>query len=520
MAESVDRPNLDTETARRYERKARHSYTSIRSEPHFLDWDNQPSVYKVYENLPEVRLKAEWSGVDVPTLETMEWPPSAGWRSPPARLTLEILSRILFYSYGQTAKKTHPGVTYHLRAAPSAGALYPVELYMLVRSVQGIVDGIYHFDPSQGRLVRLREGDYAATIAVCCSRPEAVRTSSVTFLLSAIFWRSSWKYRARAYRYCALDSGHLAGNILVLASALGLSPLLIYNFLDGPINELLGLDENREAVFALVSLCSSPPGQAVWEPAEHVPRFPRIDPRYRPLSKREVAYPLINEMHQATRLLSPNDLPPASSVAHPQGLAGKGIDLPAVRPPSEPLGETLSRRRSSRDFSRTAIPLESFSAVMRASFGEIPSDLGGPLNLSPYLVVNAVGDLDPGVYVYRCDPPSLTQRAKDDFRTPVTYLCLEQELVGNSAAAIFFIADLDDLLSRYGNRGYRIIHIASGVIGEFIYLSTRSLAIGCSGIGAFYDDDILRFFGCDLKKNQIIYVVPFGVESPDRHLIS
>lgn len=519
MGKSFNCCNLDTETARRYDRSVRHSYASIRSQPHFLDWENQPSVYKVYEGLPELLLEPRWSGVDLPDLEAMERLSSGEPSTSSAGMTLETLSRILFHSYGQTAKKTYPGVTYHLRAAPSAGALYPIELYLLIRSVEGIADGVYHFDTGRSRLVRLREGDCSEAVAACCSHPEAVRAAPVTFLLSAIFWRCSWKYRARAYRYCLLDSGHLAGNVLAVASALGLSPLLIHNFLDGPINELLSLDENREAVLALVPISFSPPKRAVWEVPERVPRFAKTENPYHPLSRHEVSYLLINEMHAATRLCSPGDLPSAPPAEPSVRSTSKRIDLPAARPASMALGETLLRRRSSRNFSRMSVPVDALSAVMRTSLGEIPSDFDES-SLSPYLIINAVTDLEQGLYVYHRDPPSLEQRAKDDFRNSVTCLCLEQETVGNAAVAVFFLVDLDELLLRYGNRGYRIVHIASGVIGEFIYLSTCSLGIGCSGIGAFYDDEILRFLGRDPKREQIIYVVAFGFESPDKHLIA
>ncbi len=510
-------PNLNTETARRYDAETRHTYEKIRSEPHYLDWENQPLVYKIYQGLSQIHLEPEWSGLDRNTLDALNNLEPEVSQDAPREIDRSTLSRILFHAYGQTARKSYPGAVYYLRAAPSAGALYPAELYFVSRSLEGIAPGIYHFDTGQGRLTCLREGDFSETLAAYCSIPEVVRESPITFLLSAIPWRSSWKYRSRAYRYCALDSGHLAGNLLPIGSVSGFKPVLLCNFLDGPVNKLLGLDEKHEQVYAVVSLSTDSADNPSWE--ETVPPISKIKPRYQRLSKSEVEYPLIQEIHRATRLTDPDDLPRPSPASNRNPLRTEQTKSTNQKQPSDDLGPTILSRRSGRSFTRDPIPNESLLSILEASCAPYASDLFHSLNITPHVVVNAVAETEPGVYLYDPKSHSLQLKRKGVFREEIRHACLEQKLLADSAATVFLFIDLDAVLEMYGNRGYRIAHIQSGIIGEFIYLAARSLGVCCTGIGAFYDDEVLRFFGYDPTKWQILYVLTCGMETVDSRLI-
>ncbi len=514
---SGEKPNRNIEVAYRYDAETRHTPAKLCSEPHFLDWENQPLVYKIYQGLQQISLEPDWSGLELDTLDILSNLSAPAPDAEPPTINRQTLSRILYHAYGQTARKGYPGGAYYLRAAPSAGALYPVELYSVAASVNGLPDGVYHFDTGQGRLTCLREGDFRETLAACCSNPAAVRSAPVTFLLSAISWRSSWKYRSRAYRYCALDCGHLAGNLLPIGSAEGLLTMLICNFLDGPVNKLLGLDEDHEAVFAIVPLGSKSIEQSDWESP---PRsIPKIKPRYRRLSRSDVDYPLIRKIHRATRLTSPTDLPESTSSEQRDDVSGKPTERPTAHCQPRYLGEAILNRRSSRDFIRAPVPFDVFISVLRTSFAPFLSDLRAPLSITPHVVVNAVSEMSPGVYSYDQQSCLLQQKKEGNFRNEISRLCLEQSLAGNSAAAIVLLVDLDDVLNAFGNRGYRISHIYAGIVGQFVYVAARSLGIGCSGIGAFYDEDVVRFLGYDPEKTQVLYILVCGMESPDVRLM-
>jgi SagB-type dehydrogenase family enzyme len=166
-----------------------------------------------------------------------------------AELELAALGQILHQSYGVTGEtRVAGGTVQKLRAAPSAGALYPAELYLGVRRVAGIEPGLYHYEVEEHALALLAAGDPTdALFDVCCYQPHA-RTASVVVLLAGAIQRTRRRYGDRGYRYVLLDCGHLAGNLVLAATALGLAAVTSCAFFDDAANELLRLDGLEEAV--------------------------------------------------------------------------------------------------------------------------------------------------------------------------------------------------------------------------------------------------------------------------------
>ena len=142
---------------------------------------------------------------------------------------IEELSRILLLTYSITAKARHSGGDFYYRSTPSAGALYPVEIYLAGNGIRGLKDGLYHFSIAQHALSLLRKGHFPV------DSKETAKTSNLkfplmTFFLSAIFFRSAWKYRERSYRYHLLDTGHLLENLLIALKSNGHEPDFSYDF--------------------------------------------------------------------------------------------------------------------------------------------------------------------------------------------------------------------------------------------------------------------------------------------------
>lgn len=217
---------------------------------HVLDWDTMPDTYKEYEHpvrrvgLPEPALSG-----DANIWKALHQRRSRRLYDREKELSLGLLSALLWATQGLTARY---GDTY-FRTAPSAGALYPVETYLSVRKVEGLVPGIYHFRPKAFDLECLKEGDFSASLAHSALDQGIVAEAQVTFVWSAILERATWKYRERAYRYIYLDAGHIAENLYLAAEALGLGVCAIGAFYDDLANDLFGLDGREETVIYMAT---------------------------------------------------------------------------------------------------------------------------------------------------------------------------------------------------------------------------------------------------------------------------
>jgi hypothetical protein len=182
----------------------------------------------------------------------------------------------------------------------------------------------------------------------------------------------------------------------------------------------------------------------------------------------------------------------------------------AVPPPSRPLGETILRRGSTREFRRDAIPGAQLAAILDAALRPLPLDLGPTEALvETYLLVHAVEGLTPGAYAW--DPVARAPRLlrAGEFRREGGELCLEQALGADASVVAFFLSDLDAALGRWGNRGYRAVNLAAGLLGGRLYLGAYGSGLGATGL-TFYDDDVVRFFEPDAAGKDAIFVTALG----------
>nr|UBK24770.1 McmC [Thermoactinomyces sp.] len=175
-----------------------------------------------------------------------------------ASLSYRQLSHLLYYSYGVTGKQTNKksGVEIPLRAAPSGGALYPIDLYLLIERVEGIIPGLYYYHPLLHELQLVSEKVRAREVKAFINHPKRVEEAAITILFSGNFKRNQWKYRERGYRILMLDCGHLGQNLLLLSTSLGLVGHGLMGFVDDALNERLYLNGIDESV--LYVMCIGP----------------------------------------------------------------------------------------------------------------------------------------------------------------------------------------------------------------------------------------------------------------------
>jgi SagB-type dehydrogenase family enzyme len=170
-----------------------------------------------------------------------------------AAISLDELATLLRAAYGVTG--TLAGQ--QLRSAPSGGALYPLELYVVAAAVAGLEPALYHYDPLRDVLERIR-GVRRRELAGLTPYDELVVPSAAVVAISAVFWRSRFKYGPRAYRFALLEAGHVAQNYLLAATALGLSACPVGGFFDRDVDALLGIDGLYEASLYLLPVGSAP----------------------------------------------------------------------------------------------------------------------------------------------------------------------------------------------------------------------------------------------------------------------
>lgn len=169
---------------------------------------------------------------------------------------LDALTALLHAGYGVTHMFADDGdrPALSFRSVPSGGALYPLELYAAALRVSGLESGLYHFDPPAQRLELLRPGLTGDTLAKLSTYPDVASSCATLVLVAAIFGRTRFKYGLRGYRFALLEAGHVAQNILLAATALGLAAVPLGAFYDRPTDMFLELDGVNESTLYTIAV--------------------------------------------------------------------------------------------------------------------------------------------------------------------------------------------------------------------------------------------------------------------------
>ena len=507
--------NRETEATWTYHDGTKHSYQSIRTNPHYLDWENQPIPFKIYSGLEPIPLRHQLSSSGMPALAAIVGITAPSDES--VRPTSKTLAEILFLSAGVTRRRSYPGGEMLFRAAACTGALYHIDLYLACGDLEDLEAGVYHFGPHDFALRRLRQGDYRAVLVRASGNEPSVVTAPVILVCSSTYWRNAWKYQARAYRHCYWDNGTILANLLAAASARQLPAKVVIGFVDAAVSELLSLDAKREAPLSLVAL-----GHTTSHAPVPPPTMESLALETVPLSKTEVDYPAMRAIHEASSLASEEE------VAAWRGEAPRNDrrrrDEEGKEPrffPLQPLGddeipqdnieEVVIRRGSTRQFARESITFAQLSTMLDRATHGIPADFLNPaqsLN-DLYLIVHAVDDIPPGAYVYRRDDCALELLKEGDFRREAGDLGLGQEIPADCSVNIYFLRDLNRALERFGNRGYRAAQLDASIMGGKLYLAAYAQRLGASGI-TFFDDDVTEFFSPHAAGKSVMFLIALG----------
>jgi SagB-type dehydrogenase family enzyme len=502
--------NRNSDAAWKYHEATKHSYTSIRTNAHFMDWNNQPLPFKIYPTLEPMRLPGEVRQSGVAALSAIAERVSAQTNVAP---DVEAVAQLLYLSAGITRRRKYSGGEIYFRAAACTGALYEVELYLVCGELGGLEAGVYHFGPAEIGLRKLRSGEYRGALVAATGGEAAMAHVPLNIICTCTYWRNAWKYQARTYRHFGWDNGTLLANLLAVATALGLPAKVVCGFADAQVNRLLDVDTQREVAFSLVAL-----GHAADLPPQAPAQMSPLRLETVPLSQREVDYPLMREMHAASSLDSEEEVEewrghtPVTDFPPPAGPVVQLTPLSDAEMPRDPIEQVIQRRGSTRKFARSTITLIQLSTMLDRATRGVPADFldppGAQLN-DLYLIVHAVEGLAPGAYVYHRSPDALECLKQGNFRADAGYLGLQQELPADAAVDIFFLADLRPIMQRFGNRGYRAVQLEAGILGGKLYLAAYAQHLGATGL-TFFDDDVTRFFSPHAEGKSAIFLVAVG----------
>jgi SagB-type dehydrogenase family enzyme len=499
-------------TALRYHEATKYAPETINNHPE-IDWAAAPSAFKSYASEAPIRMAAFLP--HDPNPFTGDHPRELA--SAPGGLTLAGLSRLIYATYGVTGLIPQASKPTYLRAAPSAGGLYPAEIYLVVRDFAGLPPGLYGYHPLQHALVLLWEDDGAHTaLTQACYGHAQVAAAPLTMIVSGVFERSRWRYRERAYRRVLLDTGHLLANALLVGPELGLRVGLTAAFCDERLNALLRCETDEEGALAVLPInAPGAPERPAWAALP--------SPLASSTADHESAGDSLQALHAASACGFERPRLPALGDESAEALHAKhgwtaGISLLgdglAANPLADQIFRSICERRSTRSYSEATITSEQLARILAATY--LPEEVRlhsqpalVPDLLMTFIAVVGVDGLDDGVYYFAPQGLELRRIRSEVSRQALGFLCLGQELGARAAAVVFHAADLTTAVRRYGDRAYRYLHLDAGMLGERLNLAALAEGQGASGIGGFFDDQITDLLGIP-REQAVVYVTTLG----------
>jgi SagB-type dehydrogenase family enzyme len=509
----ITMPEIYQSIAQHYHDRTKYDPQTLAAKSHNLNWAKQPVPFKEYKIGSDIDLKPylQETATAFTNNSDAQW-----WYR---------LSQILFHSYGLTAKIPSMGSAVYLRSAPSAGGLYPAEVYLVSRGTPLLAPGLYNYQCRTHSLIHFWESDVWQSLQNGCFWHPSLESTQLAIITTAVFYRSAWRYEDRAYRRILLDTGHLLSNIELGCNIADYRAHLIGGFADEAVNDLIYIDPEQEGTTAVLALAD------LLDIRQNLPSGRTVLP-----SSTETDYPsipdgeLLKYFHLHTQI--------------PGNTSGK-LNLPTVQPQKSledkynfpfcekvstrtipiywgknltELSNTIYKRRSTRAYSGDELGFDELKALLDFTYqpqNYIDQNLDHhpdhfDLNLiETFIVVSGVQGLDTGCYYYAPKAQELRQIRFKNFRRELHFLCLNQDLGRDAGAVLFHTADLKSAIAQYGDRVYRYLHLDAGILGQRLNLAAIRLNLGVSGIAGFFDDQVNNVLGIPIDE-AVIYITTLG----------
>jgi SagB-type dehydrogenase family enzyme len=525
-----------------YHQRTKHHLRAYARSLGYLDWANQPNPFRSFAEAPRLPLRHPHD-LDSPSYDALF---TGGVPAQP--VNHPTISQLFYDALALSAwKEATPGNRWSLRVNPSSGDLHPTEGYLIIGPSQGLGNSsaVYHYTPYAHAL----EQRVALTAPEWEEIVSQLPRGAFLIGLTSIYWRESWKYGERAFRYCHHDVGHAIGTIALAAAVLGWRVAL----LNGPATEevdiLLGCHQQQgiEAEHADCLLAISPGPEiavttlllpvALLERLQHTP-FAGHPNR---LSREHYEWPIINNVAAATRYPRQDD----------EQRPGVTADVPMHEPDGtnrKVFARPLIHRR------RSAVAMDGQTWIDEASFYGILKRVTPTVSPFPYavlrwrprlslaLLVHRVQGVRPGLYLLIRHPShqdSLHSRLKTGFlwqkpaRCPRElgfYLLAEgdvqkvahvischQDIAADGVFSLGMLAQFEQSLEE-GAWMYPRLFWEAGLIGQVLYLEAEAAGIRATGIGCFFDDAMHDLLGISDRSWQSLYHFTLGGAVDDPRL--
>lgn len=490
-----------------YHTRSKHALDRYATGPGTLDWDAQPKAFRDWEGAAQISLPRAINVSEIP------WGALSAPRAP-LPINDQNLGSLLRLCVGLTAWKEYAGSRWSLRAHPSSGNLHPTETWLIAAKVDGLADGLYHYQNQHHCLERRAWGG-------------DVQASGVWLGFSSIHWREAWKYGERAFRYCQLDMGHVLAAVSYAAVLHGWKPRL--SSIDAATTaRCLGVDraadfegveaEEAEVILMLEADATGVPNS--WKEWAGKPSLLDARPLYQ--------WPVIEEVAVATRGVVPASQISPSAATRLQD----ENDISAA--------QVILKRRSAQAF-------DGVSVLPRAVFKRILSSLlpgGSPVwdlwttaaRVHPVLLVHRVEGVAPGVYVLPrngATQASLRAAFRETFtweaadselplyqlvaaragKTARTLSC-HQDIATQCAVTFMMVAEFAAPIAA-DPVAYRHLHWEAGMLGHVITLEAEAAGWRGTGIGCFFDDAVHEVLGIKDDTFQVVYHYAVGMALDD-----
>lgn len=539
----------ELETILEYHQASKHNFKAYAPGPRHLDMPIKPDPFLNYYGT-QLLVLDKWSEEQI---EAEVFPAYEQAFSPeelkPSELNKENISRLFFDSFAISAWKKAGGTKWPLRVNPSSGNLHPTEVYLLSGHVQGLLESpsVCHYAPLAHALELRAEFSPETWELLSSGFPEG------TFFvgLTSIYWRVSWKYGLRAFRYANHDIGHAIAALTFAAAGLGWKTSLLADMSSEELAELLGMSgrEGPEKEEPACLLAVYPAGETCTAgkvPSTAVSAFKNISWEGVPntLSPRQVQWVGIEKAASASRkgetdyLEKKQELKPGiQAVSHltvKDYKALSDLEMP-------PLRRVIRGRRSAIEMDNSAyMEKETFYEILQKTLPEnnpIFNTLAFGSFTHLLLFVNRVKDLLPGLYIF-LRKPAEKERFKAAIRPDFLwdkpencppglefYLLMEetfydfaaqlscgQRKAADACFTVCMLSEFEEPLNKFGSWIYPYLFWECGILGQLLYLEAEANGLKGCGIGCFFDEPLHEAIGLKGLEYQDLY--HFVVGSP------
>ena len=533
-----------------YHQRTKHHDHRYAPAPGYMDWQTEPNPFRHYRGAKSFRLDhLPPETAPRPHYDELFGPATGGPVQVPNR---QSLSQLLYDSLSLSAWKEYRDSRWSLRVNPSSGDLHPTEAYMICGAIPGLHDrpAVYHYCPLTHALEVRRE----LTEQVWYGLTRGLPPRALLVGLTSIYWRESWKYGERAFRYCQHDLGHAIAAVALAAAVLEWETRLLEAMTSDDLKGLLGVHgqqgieaehpESLLVVYPRASKLFTLNCQRAYQPSRDLlAEIGDGEWHGHPnrLSTDHRAWPIIDTVSQATLKLKAPDKEFWTQAAPPS----RSVDRPDRK---------LSARQIIRQ-RRSAVALDGKTSLDRRVFYQmLERVLPGavPFTALPWrpsvhllLFVHRVEAMAPGLYLLVRDPDrigdlqaTITRRfewrrpqgcpagmhlyrlRETNCRRAAQMSSCHQKIAADGAFVAGMLGEFEPRLSAHGAWFYRRLHWEAGAIGQVLYLEAEAAGVGSTGIGCFFDDATHEILGLTDRRYQTIYHFTVGGPVEDTRLTS